>query len=108
MQRKRKMDNGWITDGQRLNLIGSKKNASRRPAEATGENENAFDRVQRCAAGRCTFSSCISTHGKVPADEPLGSCQPPNAQQSLTSRAPVPLSSSLSLYDRYLIPVNFS
>ena len=33
----------------------------------------------------------------VPADEPLGSCQPPNTQQSLTSRASVPLSSSADL-----------
>ena len=95
------MDNGWAT-------VESDWEQEKCFAKATGENENAFDRVQRCAAGRCTFSSCISTHGKVPADEPLGSCQPPSAQQSLTSRAPVPLSSVLSLYDRYLIPVDFS
>ena len=79
MQRKRKMDNGWITDGQRLNMIGSKKNASRRPAEATGENENAFDRVQRADMADALFH---------PASPLMARCQRTNRWEAANRLTP--------------------
>ena len=69
----------WITDGQRLNLIGSKKNTSRRPAEATGENENAFDRVQRADMADALFH---------PASPLMARCQRTNRWEAANRLTP--------------------